>query len=150
MKSQEIIRIIIITLVGGLIVFWLQPQLYILRLITVADVPNLDTWLQNSYNTAAAIVFGTSVLATLLWMVMTATAKVQTGQDVLSWQLTWWLIGLLPLIGICVALWLFGGESLYPLTGFFVVDALILYWLTTATSSPGLFKRTPPGASLFR
>ena len=150
MKSQEIIRIIIITLIGALIVFWLQPQVYTLRLITVTNVPQLANWLQSSYNTAAAIVFGSSVLATLIWMVMTSTAKVQTGQDVLGWQLTWWLIGLVPLMGICVALWLFGSKSLYPLTGFFIVDTLILYWLTTATSSPGLFKRTPPGASLFR
>jgi len=149
MKSQEIIRIIAISLVGALLMFWLQPQIYNARLIAL-DVKSLTTWLRDSYSTAAFIVFGTAVFATIVWTIMTATAKVQTGQEVLGWQLTWWLIGLIPLIGICLALWLFGKTALYSLTGFFVLDAIILYWLTTATSSPGLFKRIPPGASLFR
>ena len=148
MKSQEIIRIIVITLVGALVMFWAQPQIYNSSLISF-DVDKAD-WLENNYNPAAFIVFGAAVFATIVWTVMTATAKVQTGQDILGWQLTWWLIGLIPLFAICGAIYFLSKPALYSLTVFFVFDVLLLYWLTTATSSPGLFKRTPPGASLFR
>jgi hypothetical protein len=113
-------------------------------------VDDTAKWLADSYIPAASIVFGSTLFATILWVVLTLSAKVQTGKDVLGWQVTWWLIGLIPLIGICLAIVFYGGGALYSLTVFFVLDAVLLYWLTTATSTSGLFKRIPPVAGFFR
>lgn len=152
MLPGEIARIVIITVVGGLLMFIAQPQIYNAQIIVV-DLPlgmNTAKWLETSYIPAVSIVFGTALFATILWVALTLSAKVQTSEEILSWQLTWWLIGLIPLVGIVIALGLYSKGALYSLTALFVFDALLLYWLPTATSTSGLFKAIPPGGAFFR
>ena len=152
MKPAEIIRIIVLSVLGWLLMFYGQPLIYKSRIIRVSDVP-LDSWLSNYYSVGAWIVFLTGVGATLVWCFMTARAKVRGGMDVLRWQVVWWLLGLVPILGICVALYFFNSsDHAQPsLAVLFIFNGLFwLYWLPTVTSSPGLFRNIPPGASLIR
>ena len=152
MLPGEIARIVVITVASGLLMFLGQPQIYNAQIILV-DLPLGKTttqWLETAYIPAASIVFATALFATILWIALTLNAKVQTAQEVLGWQVTWWLIGLIPLVGILVALALYSKGALYSLTVFFILDALLLYWLPTSTSTSGMFKRIPPGGAFFR
>jgi hypothetical protein len=152
MKPSEIIRIIVISAVGGLLTLYIQPWVYQNRWIPVNDVP-LNQWLSNYYMTGAWIVFLTGLVATIIWSVLTATAKASGAVDVFRWQVVWFILGLLPLAGICVGIWIgsVSNDALLTLALFFIIDGLfVLYWLPTVTSTPGLFRNIPPGAPLIR
>ncbi|WP_013325768.1 hypothetical protein [Gloeothece verrucosa] len=152
MKPGEIIRIIVLTVLGWVLMFYGQPLIYQSRLIRVADVP-LTTWLSDYYTVGAWVVFLASVGATLVWTFMTTRAKASGALDVFRWQVVWWLLGLLPILGICIALYFFNesDDALLSLAGFFIFNGLFwLYWLPTVTSSPGLFRNIPPGSPLIR
>ena len=152
MKLPEIIRIIVFGFIGWLITIYGQPWVYQSRLIRVADVP-LSQWLSNYYNVGAWIVFLSGFGATIVWTVVTTRAKAAGALDVFRWQVVWWLLGLVPLIGICIALYIcsVSNDALLSLALFFIIDGLfLLYWLPTVTSSPGLFRNIPPGAPLIR
>ena len=150
MKPGEIIRIIIFVVIGLGLMFWIQPLIYTGSYIFVQAV---DAWLADSYFVGAGVVFGFSLVATLLWSFFTAKAKIKGAVDVSRWQVMWWLLGLLPIIGIAIALIFINksDDALLSLAGFFIFDGLIwLFWLPTATSSPGLFKHIPPGSFMLR
>lgn len=152
MKAAEIIRIIALSAIGFVVMFYLQPLLYENRAIPITDV-RVNTWLREDYTVGAGIVFGFSVFATVLWYFLAARAKVAGTIDIFRWQVVWWLLGLLPVVGIGIALFLFNRseDALLSLAGFFIFDGLILlFWLPTATSSPKLLKHIPPGAFLIR
>ncbi|MEL4894571.1 hypothetical protein [Crocosphaera sp. Alani8] len=151
MKSGEIIRIIVCVLISLVLIFYLQPLLYQNRLIRVSDVP-LTTWISDYYTVGGWFVFGSSLGATLIWTFMTARAKATGALDVFRWRVVWGLLALLPIVGICIALYFFNesDDALITLTGFFILDAVLLYWLPTVTSSPGLFRNIPPGSSFIR
>ena len=53
-------------------------------------------------------------------------------------------------IGVAIGLLNQIEEVRLSLAIFFVLDILLLYWLTTATSTPGLLMYTPPLASQMR
>lgn len=151
MKAGEIIRIIIITLVGGGVMSFIQPLLYDKRILLIKDVP-IPTWIAQQYNPGAFIVFGLSVLATVLWYVLGARANIRTAKEAFNWNLYWWLFLLMPIIGICLALYFFNEskDALLSLTGLYIFNVILLYWLPTVTSSPKDIKRIPPGASIIR
>ncbi|NJL84565.1 MAG: hypothetical protein HC890_19525 [Chloroflexaceae bacterium] len=151
MKPWEIIRIIIITIIGAVAMFWGQYSLYSTKIIFLGDVP-VDRWLAADYTPAALIVFGVCVLSTVAWYFLAAVTPFAMGRDVSRWTLVWWLLGLLPLgsIGVSVFITNRSGDAQFSLIGLFVLDALLLYWLATATSSPEPVKYIPPGAFLIR
>ncbi|MDJ0901000.1 MAG: hypothetical protein QNJ55_19530 [Xenococcus sp. MO_188.B8] len=152
MKAGEIIRIIIFVVIGLGLMFWIQPLIYTGRYIRLRDVVAVD-WVADNYSIGAGVVFGFSIFATLLWSFFTAKAQIRGAVDVSRWQVMWWLLGLLPIIGIAIALIFINqsDDALLSLAGFFIFDGLIwLFWLPTATSSPGLFKHIPPGSFMLR
>ncbi len=154
MKAGEVIRIIIFVVIGLILMFWLQPLIYTGRYIRVSDyLAGVDAWVTENYFVGAGVVFGFSIVATLLWSFFTAKAQIKGAVDASRWQVMWWLLGLLPIMGIAIAL-IFVNESddaLLSLAGFLIFDGLIwLFWLPTATSSPGLFKHIPPGSFMLR
>ena len=154
MKPGEIIRIIVFVVTGMGLMFWLQPFIYQNRYIRISDyLPGLDAWVSDNYFLGAGVVFGFSLAATLLWSFFTAKAQIKGAVDVSKWQAMWWLLGLLPIGGIAIALIFINksDDALLSLAGFFIFNGLIwLYWLPTATSSPGLFKHIPPGSFMLR
>jgi hypothetical protein len=156
----EIIRLFVFTLVGSLLMFVLQPLIYSGGLVRLSDIQKQDLWLSDNYMPAATIVFIVSILATLIWYVWNTYAPPSDGKAAAARSIGWWLLLLLPILGIVVAL-LFAiqpavtigkltGIDLPILAAMFTFDVLVIYWAATATSTPGLAKRLPPGAGLFR
>jgi hypothetical protein len=151
MKASEITRIIIFSLLGAAIMFFVQPWIYQNRIIRISDV-ELETWLQENYFPGASIVFAASVISTVVWYFMAAKAKVQGASDVERWRVVWWLFLLLPVVSICIAIAFcnVSKDVLVSLTGFYILDILLVFWLPTATSSPRSLMYLPPGGFLLR
>lgn len=148
MKAGEIIRIIVFSLIAAVLMFGVQPLLYQSRIIRLPNVPRIEAWVSNYYMIAAAIVFAVSLISTVTWCVMAALAPHHKGNHVDKWSLIWWIIGIFPVLSICVAIGFFKGsnDALLSLTFLFILDILLIYWGITATSTPGLLRYIPPFA----
>ncbi|NER07690.1 MAG: hypothetical protein F6K17_36565 [Okeania sp. SIO3C4] len=112
----------------------------------------VEIWINSHYIFGAGVVFAVSVLSTVIWCLITANAKAHQAREVSQWMLVWWLFLLFPVLSICLAIGFFKGsdDALVPLTIFFVFDILLLFWLPTATSTPGGLKFVPPGSIKLR
>lgn len=156
MKTGEIIRVIVLTLVGAILMFAVQPFIYRQGLIWEPDVQNpkaaLEGFTNGDYIAAATFVFVASVFSTILWCVVTTKSKAHRPDEIKQWSLWWWILGLVPVLSIGVAIGLLNQieEVRLSLAIFFVLDILLLFWLTTATSTPGLLMYTPPLARQMR
>lgn len=147
----DVIRILSVAIVGAVLMFLVQPWLYQSGIVPITQV-EVDTWLSEKYTVGAAIVFSTALVATILWYVSALRAKVTAFNEASPLRLVWGLLLLVPIIGICVALFFYNNssEALLPLTFMYVVDVVWVYWFTTAISSPGLLKFIPPGSFTVR
>jgi hypothetical protein len=151
MKPWEIIRIIIFSIIAAAVMFLGQRLIYENQIIPIQKVP-LNTWLAADYTTAALIMFGVCMFSTIFWCLLAATSKFNDGSGTGRWMLIWWLLGLLPIasIGFTVFYINRSDEAQMSLMGFFLFDAIWLYWLSTVTSSPEVVKYIPPGAFFIR
>ncbi|MDJ0662349.1 MAG: hypothetical protein QNJ42_23110 [Crocosphaera sp.] len=153
---MELIRIIIISIIGAILMFGIQPLLYKQGLIWEPDIQDpraaLESWVSRDYTIAAFWVFGVSLICAIFWYIMTNKSQAHRPDEINQWRLWWWLIGLIPLISIGVAIGIFNQvpELRLSLAFFFLIDILIVFWLTTATSTPGLLMYTPPLAPQLR
>ena len=145
------IRILSVSIVGAVLMFLVQPWLYQSGIIPITQV-EVDTWLAEKYTVGAAIVFCTALSATLIWYVSALRAKITTFLEASPLRLLWGLLLLIPIIGICVALYFYNSnkEALLSLTFMYAVDVLLIFWLATAISSPGMLKFIPPGSFTIR
>jgi hypothetical protein len=156
MKTGEIIRIIVLSLIGAVLMFAVQPFIYKQGLIWEPNIQNpqaaLESWASGDYMASAMCVFWVAVFSTILWCVMTAKSKAHRPDEIKQWSLWWWVLGLVPLLSIGVAIGLLNQieEVRLSLAIFFVFDILGLFWLTTTTSTPGLLMHTPPLARQMR
>lgn len=146
MKVGEIIRIIVFTLFGLIMMMWLQPYLYEQRFFGVIKAIPFSQWI-NQYYFGAWIVFGFSFLFTVLWYIILLKNQ---GGSAGSFQLLWY-IGFFILTVVAILAMYFNNqdqngsliqETVNSMTGLFLFDSLfLLYWLPTVTSTPGLLKR---------
>ncbi len=145
------IRILSVSIVGAILMFLVQPWLYQSGVVPITQV-EVETWISEKYTVGAAIVFSTALVATLLWYISALRAKVTAFNEASPLRLVWGLLLLVPIIGICVALYFYNdsNEALLPLTFMYVIDVVWVYWFATAISSPGLLKFIPPGAFTVR
>ncbi len=156
MKTSEIIRVIVLSLIGAILMFAVQPFFYKQGVIWEPNVQDPETalegWSSGEYMTAAMFVFVVSVFSAILWCVLANKSKAHRQDEVKPWSLVWWLLGLVPVLSIGVAIGFFNQveEVRLSLAIFFVLDILLLFWLTTATSTPGLLMYTPPLARQIR
>lgn len=149
MKPLELIRIISITIVGAILMLLVQPWLYRSGLIVLDK--DVENWLLTEYTSSTYWVLGASVLATVVWYIAAAGAKPLTAKDTSSWRLLWWIVLLVPIASIGVALYLQSEPSTNLwLVAMYVIDVAVLYWLPTASSSPGHTKYLPPGSRNIR
>jgi hypothetical protein len=147
----DIIRIFGVTLAGAILVFLIQPWLYQSGILAITDV-DVENWIAEKYMVGAAIVFFTALVATIIWYLSALRARVTAFNEASSMRVLWAVLMLVPIVGICVALFFYNGsnEALLSLTAFYVIDILVIYWLATAISSPGLLKFIPPGSFTIR
>lgn len=141
----ELIRILVVSLMTGVLAFLLQPWLFQSGFIPVFDV-EIEDWLAEQYMPGSAIVFASGLLAIALWYWVARRSKIRAFKDSSPMRLVWALFCLFPLIGIGVSLFFFNksSDALLWLTSLYVLDVLLLYWFASAISSPGLLKFTPP------
>jgi len=145
----EIVRIIVISLVGAGLAFLLQPWLYRSGIISLTDV-DPEVWVSDRYTVGVAIVFSVCLISTLLWYILTSKAKVTKPKDRSFWALMWWIFLLLPIVSICISLYFFNGsnDALLSLTGFYILNTLVGFWLPTVLNTPGELMYVAPGSSL--
>jgi len=151
MRAQEIIRIIVITMVGASLLFFVQPWLYHQGVIFLSDV-SPEEWVADAYIPASILIFIVSLVATALWYGFAAKAKPQRSSDTSTWRVLWWVILLGPVLSVSGALYLCreSSDALVSLTLMYVFDILLMYWIATASSSPGHTKHLPPGSFAIR
>lgn len=147
----DLFRIFGVTILAAALVFFIQPFLFSSGIIVLTDVDPID-WVYEQYMWGAAIVFTVSLIATLLWYLIAANSKAVRASVIGAMRIVWVLLFFLPLIAIGVALAFFNdsSEALLWITAIYVIDVLLLYWFTTAISSPKLLKYVPPGSMLVR
>jgi hypothetical protein len=157
----EIIRLFVFTLVGSLLMFVLQPLIYTAGVVRLSNIEKQDLWLSDHYMTAATIVFIVSILATFIWYIWNLYSPPFDSKMASARSVGWWILLLLPILGIVAAL-VFAvqpsptigkltGLDLPILAAIFSFDVLAIYWGATASSTPGLARRLPPGAqAIFR
>ncbi|MDJ0581747.1 hypothetical protein [Crocosphaera sp.] len=153
---MELFRIIVIIFIGAILMFGIQPLLFRQGLIWTPNVQDprgaLELWVSGDYTIAAFCVFGVSVICTFIWYFMASKSQAHRPDEISKWRLWWAIMGLIPLMSIVVAIGVLNTQAAarLSLTFFFVIDVLILFWLTTASSTPGLLMYTPPLAPQLR
>lgn len=147
----EVIRIVVVSLIGAAIMFLLQPWLYQNGIIALNDVEP-EAWVGDKYIISAVTVFLVSIISVILWYAIASKAKVQLARETSSMAIVWWIFLLLPILSICAAIYFFNdsNDALLSLTGFFVFDILLIYWFSTAISSPCSLMFVVPGAFFLR
>jgi hypothetical protein len=141
-QTKEIIRMVVAVVLISILMFLVQPNLYSGGLISISE--DVGTWVPEKYITSAVIVFLGTLLPLGLWALLTGKARA-TPKDMGGWALLWWLLLLIPILSICLGLYLACGQgiegssqdALLSLTGLFVLDVLLLFWLPTAMNTPG-------------
>lgn len=156
--TVEIIRLFVFPILGALLMFVLQPTLYQSQIVRLTDV-KVDRWLPNGYYPQASLVFGCAIFAALAWCVWNTMSPPGNNADRKGRSVAWWALSLVPIVSVVGAtIWsrkavlgdAFGSDVATPsLVALFSFDILFLYWLTTATTTPGNARDLPPGASLF-
>jgi len=149
MKAGELIRAIVIVLVGIALMLGLQPWLFVSETIFLADV-DLREWVPR-YAIGTWIVMGTTLLVTLIWFLVTSFYKSRGGHADPIWRVWWFVLLFFPVIAICIALYFFNPNPQAPsrdallwLAIFYPLDVLWIYWFSTVTSTPRMFKYMPP------
>jgi hypothetical protein len=156
--TVEIIRLFVFPIMGLLLMFVLQPMLYQSQMIRLTDV-EVEKWLPNGYYPPASLVFGCAIFAALAWCMWNTMSPVGGEADRSKRSVAWWALGLVPILSaIGAVIWSrkmvlgdkFGSDAAtFSLIVLFALDILFLYWLTTATTTPGNARDLPPGARLF-
>jgi hypothetical protein len=156
--TAEIIRLFVFPILGLVLMFVLQPFLYQSQIIRLRDVTP-EKWLPNGYYPQASLVFGCAIFAALAWCIWNTMSppgamSVRKGRSI-----SWWILSLVPIFAaVGATIWSrvavlgkgYGSdEATLSLVMLFSLDILFLYWLTTATSTPGNARDLPPGAGLF-
>lgn len=151
MRATEVIRIIAIVVIGAVIVFFAQPWLYQSRTLFLNDVDPV-LWVADAYLPASSIVFFVTSAATVCWYVLSLKASPQRSRETSTWRTIWWVLLLPPVVSVCIALYLCrdSSEALVSLTFMYILDILLIYWIATASSSPGHTKHLPPGSFAIR
>lgn len=154
MKPGEVIRIAVFFLLGLLLMMWVQPLLYRQRVFGVIRSMPLNDWIDRYY-VAAWIVFGVSVLFTVGWYLLLLYNQ---GTSYKTLKLVWHLGLFLLVVVVSMAVYFNNRdaagnliqETVLSMMGLLFLDSVIvLYWLPTVTSTPGLLKKkTVPMAKI--
>jgi hypothetical protein len=141
-QIKEIVRIIATVVLVSILMFLVQPNLYSGGVIPISE--DVATWVPEKYVTSTVIVLLSAVLPLGLWALLTVRAKA-TPRDMGGWTLLWWVLLLIPILGVCAGIYLAcdasregtSQDALLSLSGLFVLDILLLFWLPTAMNTPG-------------
>jgi cytochrome bd-type quinol oxidase subunit 2 len=158
LTTAELIRLFVIPILGTLLMFVAQPLLFSGQWLRLTDV-KVQTWINNHYLPMAAIVLASSLLAMLIWIVWNLRSPHKDALEGSQRVGSWWFISIIPIIGTAIAIVLSrqnilaaksSNDAVVPVILLFAIDIIFIYWLTTASSTPGNARRLPPGHKLFK
>ncbi|MDD1426748.1 hypothetical protein MEO94_20155 [Dolichospermum sp. ST_sed9] len=154
-RSQQILRIGTVSL-SGVVLMVIERQLFSMGVISLG-VRNRELWVMQNFTPAAIIVWLASVIFAGLWYVTALVSKdtFDPKKDLKAMLSKWvgfFLITLL--IAIFVALYFYGSANsptafLWFLK-FMIIDTILIYWISTAISTPGLLEYIVPGSQRLR
>jgi hypothetical protein len=156
--TAEVIRLFVIPILGMMLMLVVQPLLFSGQWLRLSDV-KIQTWLNSHYMPMASIVLASSLLAVVVWVAWNIKSPPKDTEASVQRASSWWFISIIPIIGTTLAIVLSrqgilapksSGDAILPLIILFSIDIIVIYWLTTATSTPGIARRLPPGANLFK
>ena len=159
LTTLEVVRLFVIPILGMMLLFVVQPLLFSGQWLRLGDVPKIPTWLNSHYVPMASIVLASSLLAVVVWIGWSIKSPPKDTAASVQRAGSWWFISAIPIIGTVLAIVLSrqgilapksSGDAILPLIILFSIDIIVIYWLTTATSTPGIARRLPPGANLFK
>lgn len=84
----DVIRIVVVSLIGAVMMFLVQPWLYQNGVIPLNDVEP-ETWVGDNYINGAFTVFFISIIAVILWYAIASKAKVQMARETSSMAIVW-------------------------------------------------------------
>lgn len=147
----DLVRIFVVALLTALLMFVIQPFLFSSGAIALTDVDPVE-WVGQQYTWGAVLVYGVSLLFALIWYALAARSKAVSASEISAMRALWGVLLLPPILAIGAALYFFNNsnEALLWITGFYVLDVLLLYWFGTAIGSPNLLKYVPPGSMFLR
>jgi hypothetical protein len=155
-STGEVIRLFVFPILGAVLMFVLQPVLFALQIFRLDDV-KVNTWVNAHYIPATGIVFACCLLAVLLWVGLNIKFPQASMAAQGKRKAVWWFLLLIPIVGAIFAILLSAASIIAPkgTTGavlyyvlLYAIDIAVVYWLTTASSTPGTGRSLPPGAGL--
>jgi uncharacterized caspase-like protein len=144
-RTSKIPRIIVIFALS-LFLFFAKGQLFVGEVIVLTDIASVEEWFNGHYSIGASIVYFTSFFSTVLWYFIVANIKIVRQKDAKCISLIWWEFMSLQVIAIWIAISFFNNsnDALIWLILFYIFDVGLIFWFTTATTSPGNLKFIPP------
>jgi predicted membrane channel-forming protein YqfA (hemolysin III family) len=143
-RLNEIIRIAIMTLFGGLLMWgtkFLFEQDWLLG--GFVTKVNKDEWISGEYSFWATLVFVISTITTILWYTLGCIVP-NTDKNLLM-RIPWMILSAIPLITIVIFVFVNTNKEVEWLCiFFFIVIGYCGYWLSTALNSPAPFQFIPP------
>ncbi len=140
---------------GGLLMLF-QRMLFATgagRLIHTTPLTRQE-YAEKYFTPAAFLVFLVSATCAIAWYNKALKWNVHYApKDKAAARGAWGLFLLFPLLSIAVALFFWGIASpkAFPwMAGFLIIDMLVIFWLTTALSTPDLMVPTVPCARMVR
>ena len=161
-----------ISVMGGILwVFLAQSWLFlnIFPGLLVGPGLNLEDYLQTGSSPSFTMLWLSCLVALMIWLFTTITAKPRNGDEVRQMQPRWWLAAsLLVILGwlyqliFTVFVWQVraqspinvSGMNYYPippggwllLMFFVILDVALLFWIPTLLASPRTYRLVVPGA----
>lgn len=152
----ELIRMLVMFIIMGIVMFVGQPRLYSDEIIPLFSVDDPAGWADEAYMTGAIFVFAVSVALVIIWYGLGYFAQIEGSWDVPGKKLLWYFFLFLSVVSVSIGVWLScyseseAEEAIYSLSSIFFLDILVSYWFTTAISSPLSLKFTPLGSYFLR
>jgi hypothetical protein len=155
---SSLLRIIVLNSIGPLWALILAPGLFENYFYSAfsADGVDVKQLLHGDVFTAFSIYWVCTMIAQIWWL-WRAEINMNAPQLLPKAKATWWILAsILMLAGIILmALYVWIPYPQLPITGLLLlvflnsIDFLILFWMATATGTPGMYRSVVPGAKCF-
>ena len=149
----EIFRFFVISVAVAILMFLVQPWLYSSNIIDLdfETEIELQNWIDFNYMQGAKLVFIVSLLSVIFWYLLALKfgARIKKMPRLPIVQI-WAGFSLFPVVSVLIALQFNDYPPVLPsLLGFFILNILLLFWLTTAVTTP-IIQFVVPGSFALR
>ena len=155
---SSLLRIIIINSIGPLWSLILAPGLFEKHFYSVFEADGIDVRQllhADIYN--AFTIYWVCTMVAQIWWLWRAENHISATHLLPKARITWWLLAsMLMIAGIALmAIFVWIPYPQLPVTGLLLIallngiDFLILFWISTAALTPGVYRSVIPGAQWF-